>query len=92
MATPIPLEHVGALHASLVARTETGQRVALTLVQSDDDDVAQLDLGIFSFSGNGTDSAKFLSTTALGRELRLFGTVADVNIDAESIDVQLGNG
>lgn len=84
--TLIPAEHVGLLYASLEATAGAGDTVRLNV-----EGEASLEVEMALLRRDGKDEIYDFSTVA-GSELRFGRRVGGITVDAEEVDVELGDG
>lgn len=82
----IPAEHVGLLYASLEATTGAGETVRLTAEGKD-----SLEVEMSLLRQDDKEEIYEFSTVA-GSELRFGRRVGGITVDAEEVDVELGDG
>lgn len=82
----IPAEHVGLLYASLEATAGAGESVRLN---AEGDGTLEIEMSLLR--QNDKEEIYEFSTTA-GGELRFGRRVEGINVDAEGVDIELGDG
>lgn len=87
--TTLPIEHIGLLYESISAKAEPGDLSRLSIESYQGDEFAQVEMSVVSTSGSGP-RADF-QTTSHGT-LRLGRKLAGISVDAEMMDVELGDG
>jgi hypothetical protein len=85
----IPAEHVGLLYASLEATAGMGETVRLYVGEGEEERSLAVEMSLLRHNDE-KDTYEF--STVAGGELRFGRRVEGITVDADDIDVELGNG
>jgi hypothetical protein len=85
----IPAEHVGLLYASLEATAAMGETVRLYVEEGEEERSLAVEMSLLRHNDK-EDTYQF--STVAGGELRFGRRVGGITVDADDIDVELGNG